>query len=83
MLFSLLIVVATMKIDVRSPILQYCGKHLQGLFLIHRVPLILLGAIPQIKNGNIYIYFVLFVVLTFVSEFIFNKTIVFLKGGHQ
>jgi len=35
MLFALLTVLITMKVDIRSPFLQYCGKHLQGLFLIH------------------------------------------------
>lgn len=81
MVFAMLVVLITMKVSINSPFLRYCGDHLQGLFLIHRAPMILLGTVPFIKE-NMYVYFVLFVVLAFGAEFIFNKLIVFLRGEH-
>lgn len=82
LLFTLCVVFLTMKIQIRSPILIYCGKHLQGLYLLHRIPFIILGDILPWKSGpGIYIYFSLSFCLIFLLEAIFSKFITFLRGN--
>lgn len=81
LLFALCVVFLTMKIQLHSSILIYCGRHLQGLYLIHRIPFIILGDIFPWKSGpSIYVYFTLGLVGTFLLESAFFKVITFLQG---
>ncbi len=82
LLFTLCVVLFTMKVQLRSPALMYCGKHLQGLYLLHRLPFIILGDILPWRAGpKIYLYFALGVAGAFLLEFIFSKAISFLKNS--
>lgn len=82
LLFTLCVVFATMKVQLRSPILIYCGKHLQGLYLLHRIPFIMLGDILPWRTGpGIYLYFALGVAGTFLLEFVFTGAMNFLRGS--
>lgn len=73
-LFALIIVLLSMKISIHNEFLKYCGKHLQGLFLLHRIPMILFGQISIIKQEK-YLYFLLCIMTAFALEFLFNKMI--------
>ena len=80
LLFTLCVVFATMKVELCSPVLKYCGRHLQGLYLIHRIPFIFLGDyLPWRTGPGIYVYFVLSLVGIFVLEFLFSKTSDYLR----
>lgn len=82
LLFTLCVVFLTMKIQLKSPALIYCGKHLQGLYLIHRLPFIVLGDILPWKSGpGIYLYFALGLVGVFLFEAAFTKAVKFLQGS--
>lgn len=81
LLFALCIVLFTMKFKVNSPILRYCGRHLQGLFLLHRVPFILLSSYFPKSGSGIYAYFALSIVITFLLEAVFSKAMAFLKNS--
>lgn len=81
LLFALCVVILTMKIRLKSPILIYCGRHLQGLFLLHRLPFILLNNYFPHSGPGIYAYFAISIVLTFQFEALFSQAITFLKGN--
>lgn len=73
-LFAFIIVLLSMKISIHNVFLKYCGKHLQGLFLLHRIPMILFGQIAVIKQEK-YLYFLLCIASAFALEFLFDKMI--------
>lgn len=81
LLFALCVTLITMKVQIKSPILIYCGRHLQGLFLLHRIPFILLGDYFPHSGPGIYAYFAISIILTFQFEALFSKAITFLKGN--
>lgn len=81
MVFALCVVFLTMKVQIRNPILIYCGKHLQGLFLLHRIPFIALSDFFNKSGTDIYFYFGISIFTTFLLEAIFSKVIVFLKNS--
>lgn len=84
-LFALIVVLITMKFQIKNRFLVYCGEHVSGLFLLHRLPMNFLGDIPFFRN-NLYIFFVSMVILTFLLEFIFSWLLRCMKeenGGKQ
>lgn len=82
LLFTLCVVLFTMKIQLRSPVLMYCGRHLQGLYLLHRIPFIILGDISPWRNGpEIYLYFALGVAGAFLLDAVFSRVMAFLRGS--
>lgn len=82
LLFALCVVLFTMKVQLRSPVLIYCGRHLQGLFLLHRIPFIFLGDYLPWKSGpGIYLYFALGVAMTFLLEAVFSRAMTFLRSS--
>lgn len=72
LLFAIGIVFATMKFQIKNRFLIYCGNHLQGLFLLHRLPMMLLGSYSFFRS-NLYIFFVTMVALTFLLEAMFDR----------
>lgn len=82
LLFTLVVLMITMKIQFKSRILIYAGKHLQELFLVHRLPMILLGRIPQIKQ-NVHLYFALSVLAAFLTAFLFGKLLQLLRAAYK
>ncbi len=75
MLFAVCVVLFTMKFEIKNPVLIYCGRHLQGLFLLHRIPMILLQDFFDIgsESPGRYLYFALSVALAFVLEAVFSR----------
>ena len=79
LLFTLCAVLFTMKVQLRSPALLYCGRHLRGLYLLQRLPFIFLGDYLPWKSGpGIYIYFALGIVLIFLLDALFSRAMTFL-----
>lgn len=77
MSFAICVVLLTMKCQIKSRILQYCGKHLMSLYLMHRLPMICL---KNTKIGeNIYVYFLVCVLLAFVLSVCFEKLLFFVE----
>ncbi len=74
MLFAVCVVLFTMKFKIRNPVLIYCGQHLQGLYLVHRIPMIIL---QNYFDGSVerYIYFATSMVFIFLIETVFTKWI--------
>lgn len=82
LLFTLCVVFLTMKVQLHSPILIYCGRHLQGLYLLHRLPFILIGDYVPYRSGNgIYLYFALGVAGAFLLDALFSRAMTFLRGS--
>lgn len=82
LLFTLCVVLFTMKVQLRSPALMYCGRHLQGLYLLQRIPFIFLGDYLPWKSGpGIYLYFALGVAMTFLLEAVFSRAMTFLHNS--
>lgn len=75
MLFALCVVLFTMKFEIKNPVLIYCGQHLQGLFLLHRIPMIVLQKYFDTGSESParYLYFALCVALTFLLEAVFSR----------
>lgn len=75
MLFAICVVLFTMKFEIRNPVLIYCGRHLQGLYLVHRIPMIILRDYFDVSSQSMerYIYFALSVALAFLLEAVFTK----------
>lgn len=63
-LFGLLIVLATTKIQVTNRFLAYCGEHLFSLFILQRLPMLALD--NTALEGRPYVYFAVCFVLTFI-----------------
>ena len=69
--FALIIVLATMKIELRSPALRWCGEHLFPLYIYQRIPMILFSTLhpTAFKDWRCWMYFLLsFVVSVFIAE---------------
>lgn len=82
LLFTLCVVFLTMKFQIRNPVLIYCGRHVGGLFFLHRIPFIILGDhLPYKKGPGIYLFFALAVMGGFALEFLFSKIMAFLQNG--
>lgn len=82
LLFVLLLIAITMKLQVNNPFLVYCGEHLQGLFLLHRIPMIALSDISLMRT-HVYLWFACSIIATFFMEFLFNKLITYIRNGSK
>ena len=60
--FALLIVFLTMRIRIKNPVLDWCGKYLFELYMLQRIPMILLSAAGL--NQSVVLYFMLCGVVT-------------------
>ena len=69
-LFGLLIVLATTKIQVTNRFLAYCGEHLFSLFILQRLPMLVLD--NTILERKPYVYFAVCFVLTFILSKAFD-----------
>ena len=69
-LYLSLVILLTMKINVTNPVLKFLGKHMFGVYLMHRAVLVMM---PQVF---IYCYphlsFVIFFVLTLIAAWLFD-----------
>lgn len=81
-MFCVVVLLVTMRVKIGNRVLRYCGEHLQGLFLIHRLPMLIFQKVPLISSNN-YVYFAVSVVCAFLLEFVFHKTVQFLQNAVQ
>lgn len=63
--FTLIVVFLTMRFHMGNPILRWCGNNLFELYILQRIPMIVLKNIG-ILEINIYLYFVLCVLFTII-----------------
>ncbi len=62
--FCLIVTILLTKVKISNKFLSYCGQHLFEIYILQRIPMILLKQ-WGIANINIYLYFILCVILTF------------------
>ena len=58
MLFSLLIIIITMRVTIENPILKWCGSNLFPLYIYQRIPMLFFATIvpPYILTHYIFLY---------------------------
>ncbi len=71
-MFSVCIVIFSMRVSINNPILRWCGKHLFGLYILQRIPFIVLKELG-LADFNIYLYFFASLVLTIPMAWLFEK----------
>lgn len=69
--FALIVVMVTMKISINNKPLNWCGKHLFGIFILQRIPMIILNEVGSVKI-NVYLYFVLCLAITVLLTRLFD-----------
>lgn len=79
LLFTVSFLLLSMKIEFKSRLLKIAGRNLQYVYLIHRVPMILLGRIPFVK-AHTHLYFVLSLLAIVVCTFLFRRLVEILRG---
>lgn len=69
-LFVMLLLLVSMKLSLRNKVLQYMGRHLFSLYMLQRLPMIALKKTAVYQN--MYVYFFVCVIITFVLSWIFD-----------
>ena len=67
--FVLLVVLATSRIKIGNPVLNWLGKHTFEIYILQRLPMIALSGIGM----NQYVYFLICSVLTGLLAFLYQK----------
>ena len=59
--FAFIIIMATMKIELHSPALRWCGEHLFPLYIYQRIPMIVFSTLhpAAFKDWRCWMYFLL------------------------
>lgn len=70
--FAFLIVLITMKFSIDNKYLRWCGKHLFGIYILQRLPMMIFKNIG-IGDFNIYLYFVLCLITTLFLAYVYEK----------
>lgn len=71
-LFSFLIILVTMKIRINNGILQFLGKHVFSIYILQRIPMILLKKCGM-TSSHPYISFILAFIATLVIAVCFDS----------
>ena len=66
--FSMIIVLMTMKIKIDSPALNWCGKNLFPFYIYQRIPMIILA--KYMSGGILFDYPLLFMVITLILSLV-------------
>lgn len=74
LLFTAMVVLFTMRVSVHNKILCWCGKNLFGLYILQRIPMIVFKEIG-VAGFNLYVYFILCLVVTVPMAWAFEKYI--------
>ena len=72
-IFGLIVVLFTMKFQINSRILSYCGEHLFSLYILQRLPMTLLKNTSL--GENIPVYFISCLVISFGLSWIFDQLV--------
>lgn len=67
--FVMLVVLATSRIKIGNPVLNWLGKHTFEIYILQRLPMIALGGIGM----NQYVYFLICAVVTGLAAFLYQK----------
>ena len=78
-LFPLILALVTAKVSIRSRVLDYCGRHLFSLFILQRLPMMLLR--PVFSGSAWYWYFLACLAITFPLSYGFDFVFGKLKTG--
>lgn len=70
--FTAFVVVLSMRVSFHNKVLMWCGQHLFGLYILQRIPMIIFRAVG-VADFNIYLYFVLCLVVTVPMSYLFEK----------
>lgn len=70
--FTAFVVILTMRVSFHNKILMWCGQHLFGLYILQRIPMIIFREIG-VEDFNIYVYFVLCLVVTVPFAWLFEE----------
>lgn len=68
-LFSLLIVLFSMKVRISNRVLDYCGTHLFSLYILQRIPML---ALKDALSSHLVVYFVSSLALTIGMAYVFD-----------
>lgn len=69
-LFAVLVVLFTAKVQISSRFLAYCGEHLFSLYILQRIPMIALSGTAVAQSP--YLYFVVCFAITFLLSAVFD-----------
>ncbi len=78
LLLSVLVVLITMKIDINNPILQFLGKYLFEIYILMRLPMLVL---LHFGITNTYLFVIISFVLTVLMALVFKKLLKFVDNG--
>lgn len=70
--FTAFIVILSMRVSFHNKVLMWCGKNLFGLYILQRIPMIIFKDLG-VADFNIYLYFVLCLVVTVPFAWLFEK----------
>ena len=74
--FSILIILITMKISINNKIFLWCGKNLFEIYILQRIPMIILKQFGIVSN--IYVYFVFCIIITIILVLVFKIVTAFI-----
>lgn len=69
--FGLLVIVLMMKTNIKSPVLDWFGRHIFSFFMLQRIPMILFKFLKVTKRP--YVFMILCFIATVVLSVLFDK----------
>lgn len=75
LMFVAVVVLASMKVKIDNPVLNWCGENLLGLYILQRLPMIVLSRSTWMLQ-NYYIYFVLCMVITVCLAIVYRHIVI-------
>lgn len=70
--FTFFVVAVTMRVSIGNKALSWCGKYLFEIYILQRIPMKLLKSFG-IAQDNIYIFFILCLVITLILAVVFSR----------
>lgn len=71
-LFALLVVLLTMKLQFKNELLEYFGKHVFSIYILQRIPMMIFEKVPKIY-ANAYVYIAVCFVCTLLISEVFDR----------
>ena len=72
------VILFTMRIKINNPFLNVCGDYLFEIYILQRIPMILLSYYGLAKS-SLYVYLLLIFVITLILSYYINKFMSLLK----
>ena len=74
-LFAFIVIILTMKVSLRSDLLQWSGEHLFPLYIYQRIPMIVFSTLHPVafQDFRCWIYFVLSMAISIAIAFFYPK----------